>query len=1424
MADDLDPVDVRYNELTQGTMFESQEPEAPTDPKSRYQALVNKSKDRVTMDFDPEARDPGKYISIYGRVMGREELIKHPGGKELLAITEADRKSRRGFLEAVTDFKSTDYAVLPGMENLDLGTGPLSLKVIRELPDILKRIQNKELVTDDELVIARLYQADMERKARQGAGGFVGDFVRSMPAFGTKMWLEGKAIQLVAEAVVPGFGEAAMAGSLLKDVAEIGEMTLAARKARLELKGLEEAVGYKNSLATVETLEAAAKAKDGLLIGRLGKYAGETPEAKVKAAEGIRDAFYAKRAEATSKAHNFFARGIARANNSILGTVAGKTADEVAELSKLSWYGTALRGASQASIGAIYQGTMYAGLDLLGQGIANASQGRGFLDGRAAAEKRLSAASSGDERLGRYSEVLAMGDVFRSYITLKSGEGLGNIVEGLVGRPVKSLAGLITPQKWKDYGTMLTERFGDAARMRSNVAAMGQEAVELGVKDGAAGVAKAKGVTAFGWWLMNYMAENNVDATKAWDVLRGMGYTGWKDMMLLSAEGRFVGGLYGAEGGEPGLRQAWQQFKQSPDELMGDAIAFALPSVGMLGLAHLNASLAGGRGSLERERLHSVTDYLNISDRNSGISVVEDGQGGLAIHQLKTARPDGTMPLPEATPSRNKAVDAIYTWADAYVQPRGDMKVFQRVAQGIYKLAQFVITADPSHMWSPGQQLFNSGIHEDIVRTAAKIKDEEIKSFLERKAEAAKKDPSATGVESITTAQASAEPEVMAAVKGRIGALLDDIQRSRGGLSITRAEFDRALQGTDAREVANRLANLEKDGKIIKVKLAGDHYYYSAAVDGKTNEQDTADAVSAATRRVMRDMGLHLSRVLTDDYASDVDITDGALRLVPGKAATDAEAEQSLRMSGRVYSSKDEIDFVKNEVLPRIRERARQRRFSTKQGQFMVARDGDRFRLHAVDDQAESHMKRPGNEAMTSDRFDNEEQAHGKLGALGLDPQPLEVPVYITPHQSNVAESASRLAFEHKGITGFTEENMKEYLRAKKLVEETDPKDEDLLKNRQNALRDLEKKALTALGIVNETQGARGHTVFINGKKHYKMEIGGYNFPDMIVTTLPGLGRGERSLGHVFEEFKESERRRTGKFSEDGRPLLHPVEASVFSKLADLAQRVASDPNSTKAEKVDAGKLIELFSINSPYLNVDAYSKASMLLEGWHTRSASAGEDLWASAGLSAIRRRIESSPEALEAAAALRLYSRRDVEGHYGPTNVVSKFDMPIGYAEGWLRADGTRERPMDLLNKLDPLAEESYKKIMATADAKEIEPEAAKAETARAEKARIKEEKARAKAEAAKKAEVTEVDEESPYDKEFSTVEVPHELLGYETREDFLKDYEKRPEDLKDASEEEWLKLQYCSQGLDQKAAKTEVKSEAKAEPKAKRFSIKD
>ena len=64
----------------------------------------------------------------------------------------------------------------------------------------------------------------------------------------------------------------------------------------------------------------------------------------------------------------------------------------------------------------------------------------------------------------------------------------------------------------------------------------------------------------------------------------------------------------------------------------------------------------------------------------------------------------------------------------------------------------------------------------------------------------------------------------------------------------------------------------------------------------------------------------------------------------------------------------------------------------------------------------------------------------------------------------------------------------------------------------------------------------------------------------------------------------------------------------------------------------------------------------------------------------------------------------------------------------------------------------------------------------------------------------------------------------MGYATREDFLKDYEKRPEDLKDASEEEWLKLQYCSQGLDQKAAKTEVKSEAKAEPKAKRFSIKD
>lgn len=1407
----------------------------------QYRALVGRTKDRVTMDFEPDSTRPIKYVSVFGKVMDSEELLQHDGGKELLAIINANRKGRRGFAEAVTDFKSTDYAVLPGMENLDTGTGPLSLSVIRRMPDILKRIQEDYPVSDNERVLARLYQADMERKSQQGVGGIVGDFVRSMPAFGTRMWLEGKAIQFGAEAVIPGAGEAAMAGSVLKDVAEVGEMTLAARRARLALEALKgSAEQVKAATTTVEAAEAAAKAREVLMVGRLGKYAGADSKAQLEAVQAVRYAFYAKRAEAASASHNFFARGVARANNSILGAVAGTSEAHVAELAKMKWYQVASRGAEQATVGAIYQGSMYAGLDIAGQSLANVAAGQGPLDGRAAADKRLAAAMTGDERLGKYAEALAMGDVFRSYITLKSGEGLGNIADGLVGRPVKSILGSVTPKQWKDYGDMITKRYGDASRMRANVTGFGQEAVERGLEGGAKEAARAKGVTAFGWWMMNHMAENNVDASRAWEVLRGMGYTGWKDMMLLSAEGRFVGGLYGAEGGEPGLRQAWEQFKQGPDELMGDAIAFALPSIGVLGLAHLGSSkYLGGRGSIMKEQVNNVVDYLDLYKQGNGINVVEDNEGGLAIHREKQARADGTMPLTEGIASREKAIDAVEAGAAAYVQPKGEMKAFQRAAQGVVKMAQFIITADPSHMWSPSQQLFNAGIHEDIYRIAAREKDAIIKEHPRQKAIDAGRDPDAADVVDISHAKAMADPEVQKAVRERIGSLLDEIQASRGAASITRKEFDKLLEGADARAVANKLHKAEEDGLIYKVDLGGGHFYYSRAVDGKPEEQAAKDAVDAAAKRVLQRIGFGTDRFLEEGPVTRGDDgTSGGIRLDAGMKPTDDMAVEYLRKTGRGFASQEEINFARNETLPRLQAMDRQKLFQTSTGRFAAVMDGGKLRLHPMDGRAIEFSKRPENGSLKTDRFENADQAFGKLGAMGLDPSPLEVPVYVVDHRANLAESPSRLLREH--WTGVYESEKaaeaaySEYLRAKKAVETAGPKNEAAMKMAKEVLREVQARDELLFWSLGEQQNALGRAVMLRGKKYYRQEIGGLNYPDKIVTTMPTKMRGGRSLAHSAEEFREQRRRVSGKYDEAGRPLMHPTEIAAFSKAADIAGRVRDNPESSKNEVRDAEKLVAMFSVASPHLNLDAYSKLSLMLEGWADHSAIHGQDWAMSAGLAAVRRQIASDPEALAAMAAFRLYDHRDVRGNYGETSQVRWEDMPPGYARGWQTSDKVTERPMDLISKMaaDKLDQQSYDKITGAAEAKEVPPkkaEAKKPATKKTEEAPPRVVKSSDPAENAglSKEQTDELarqvmgpDDSALFpERSNSTVELTPEDAGFKDAEDFRKAFEKRSEELKDMTEEEFLRTQYCANGMDVKAAKAAEKAKEPAKKPARK-----
>ena len=1377
MADEFDPIAERVRDLTRGTP-EAEPETTPADPKARYQALVNKQKDHLTMDFEPDSTKPSNYVSVFNKVMSRDELAKFDGGKELGSIVDAERKSRRGFFEAVTDFKTTDLTgAIPGLENLDTGLGPLRMSTLRKMPDILRRLQNNDLVTDQERVYARLYQADFERKSQQGAGGIIGDFVRNTPAFGVRMWLESKAIQFGAEALVPGAGEVAMAGSLLKDAGELGEAVLAARRARLAL----------------HTFRAGSKEAELLVSAN-------------KVVE-----FQEARQAAALSSGNWFTRNIARANNQILGEIAG---DAEFTTKGAGWfrgpYEAFKRGAGEITVQAAYRGGMYGALDESGQMLANLAAGNDVFDGRAAVEKRAAAASSGDERLGRYAEALAVGDVFRSYVTLQSGEGLSHIFLTPLGHTATKI-GLNIPAL-KNFGKFLDNTFGGAKEMKRTIAGFEAEAEAKGMAGGGAEAFKAKHKVAFGWWLMNHMAENNVDAKSAWNTLRQMGYQNWSHMMLLSAEGRAIGGLYGADGGDYGFKQAWQNLKQRPDELFGEAVAFALPSIGVLGLSRLGASeYLGGSGSKVRRYVDNVVRYVH-DNLPEGIICVTNGKEGEAIgvaaseHRAKDA-PDVLVPA-----SRNDAVDAYYNLAVADRRPTGDLSAFQRVAQGVINLLKFLVTADPSQMRTPRDMIYERGIHDDIMRVASKVREDVIDRALLEKAEGTR-EPSLKDFSDLDREKMGQDPKVIEQIKEALGEKLDEFKLNRGTPSIT---FDKlkaiaTKEGASVKKVAKLLETAEKDGLIVRYSLGGSQYAYAVAYKGKSPQQATMDAVHRAAQTAAESLGLANHRRLGDTDEVRDGVRGFAMSLPADREPDDNDAHQLGSLLGKSLNSPKEIqDAIK--TLRRLRDLANVSRFQTKDGALYAAiRSGDLFQIHPLNNAARIKVRAPGNEEMQSKRFSDEAGVGGHLASMGLEPSPFRPQVWITPRTVNLSRSYSRLAWEHQSTTHFSDDRMNEFRRLRKAL---DAKKGE--KARAAIQKDLDKVEEEARKALADSGNMRGGVVrpFRSGEARelmHAVEIGGWNDDGSITVTAPSKGISE---GHAVEEFLEFQRRHFGYTDEAGRPVYHPVEREFYSRIADVALQLRDEPGRSEASRKRLDALAKMYSLSEDSrFDLDPFSKAVEMIDGWHTHSTTHGGGLWSAPEFDEIRQRIGSNPDLMNSAAAFYHHAQVYVLGNYDYKAKANAAYMPPDFAAGWKNTKGVTERPLDLINKLKKVGEGALKKIMEKPEDKvvpdkKVTPAKKAAEKAAEPQVVVDTPDYYAEAELSpaqvKALEDLARDAASPIEGiDYSTVEVTPEMAGFKDGEAFRKEYEGRPEEMKDATEDEFLRAKFCVGGMDQKAA---------------------
>ena len=127
----------------------------------------------------PVTTSDAQGLSVFGRQMSRDSLMQTEDGRRLLKLTEDTRRGRkRGFFDAITDFKWSDVPFLSLFA--DVGGSILDG---RRVSETLRKLQNREFVSDEDLVKTRLYMAEQEYRGNGSWGATVGDIVRAAPGF-----------------------------------------------------------------------------------------------------------------------------------------------------------------------------------------------------------------------------------------------------------------------------------------------------------------------------------------------------------------------------------------------------------------------------------------------------------------------------------------------------------------------------------------------------------------------------------------------------------------------------------------------------------------------------------------------------------------------------------------------------------------------------------------------------------------------------------------------------------------------------------------------------------------------------------------------------------------------------------------------------------------------------------------------------------------------------------------------------------------------------------------------------------------------------------------------------------------------------------------------------------------------------------------
>jgi len=450
-------------------------------------------------------------LNVFGRAVSRDKLMRSEDGRRLLEIAGKTRDGvKRGFLTALSEVSVSDLPFV-GM----IASVRNSFRDAQMVSDTFRKLRNKEDVSDEELIRARLYMAEQDYRSNNTTlMGTVGDIARHAPGFMAEFAATsfiGGAVRGAASRALPESTALAMnrATKILareftekaagEALAKAGARTLAnlsddAAKAAIEsgvaddianfmLKAQMEKTAYKG--LSSEAIRELAKKRAGI---ELARYASRTSGGAV--ARGLKS--FGQWAT-----HNL-SRGLldfgtyGTEESTILYTSRDSIGKSLADAAGAWFVEAPVRGAM-----------MWAPNQFVARPAVGALWGA---DGRVVTENRLSfeaaALRTGNWGLMDCAESMSMGLGLMEYISENTGRGLNSVFHAAgLGLERAGVKGLVTPSRLVDVAAGLADDgkgYAIGARLREMILSSGgtrQEFMRAAAGRQAEAVAAKLGVT-----------------------------------------------------------------------------------------------------------------------------------------------------------------------------------------------------------------------------------------------------------------------------------------------------------------------------------------------------------------------------------------------------------------------------------------------------------------------------------------------------------------------------------------------------------------------------------------------------------------------------------------------------------------------------------------------------------------------------------------------------------------------------------------------------------------------------------------------------------------------------------------------------------------------------------------------------------------